>query len=983
MKKITFLIILGLISLNAISLHAGVVIQVASTSDLNANTTTGIVSAANDGDIIELTTSGGTYTWTAKITALTKTVTIRAAAGLAVKPIITMPAGVLIASNSNTSPISITFDGIDFNGNAVATQVTSAKSNNVSPNTGDVAITVNNCYIHNMAAAPSTGLFGYSATGHTGDFSELKITNSVFDGMNYVYSYSTGAVPNKLTFTNCYFGNITYKAINAGLSIAGGITIDHCTFYNCATTAAGFELNIKTSGTNSPSIIKNCLFANRGNVSVGVNAFGQRVVDSPNSNNGVTNYTGTTAIATIYPATATAPTGALGNYLTTPTTFTNLIADDVAYVNAGTDGGTIGYKGYSASTPTITSSTSSLTGFGYTVGGSSTSQSFTVSGVNMAAGVLVTAPANFEVSSDNSTFGPSYTVGAAGTIAGTLVYVRAISGLNAATYSGNVSLTSAGADTKNVSVNAVVVGPIISTSVNTITGLNYGIGNGPSAEKSFTVSSSNLSSDITLSAPANFEISLLSGTGFTSSVTVTQNTSNVPVYVRQIAGLGLNSYSGNIALASTGATTINVAVSGTVGSPIINLTRVAIVISTHENYGVAPVNQHSTAVSGSYLTNDITVTCPSTYVMSTTTGVFTPGTTSLTIPVVNGSPATTTVYYQLAAGLNGDIYTGNTTFTSGSTTNTAGLTAYVDGGSRIMGTDINTKIVSSISGLNAYLNIAPTIEKYLIITGSGLTSDVTITPSAEFEISLTSGSGFSSIPLTVTPNSGSVSATSIYVRLKNGFSLGSVTGTLTLTATNANTRAISLSGTVTNQPTINTSSTSLVGFATTVSSPSTEQSFDISGINLIGDITVTPPVSGYELSLTSGSGFGTTPILLTQTAGSVANTTIYVRMPLGLAEANYPASINLTSSGATTKTITLSGVVGPATGFSNTNDNILILVGENKITLSLNNSVDIELFTVTGILIDKKNAVGEYSCILNRGAYIIRINGKSTKFLML
>lgn len=981
MKKITFLIILGLICLSAISLSAAV-IQVAAPADLNVSLAAGTVSTANDGDIIELTTSGGAYTWTTKIGSQAKTVTIRAAAGLSARPIITMPAGVLIASNSNITPISITFDGIDLNGNGVATQLTSAKSNNASPNTGDVAITVNNCYVHNMAAAPSTGLFGYSATGHTGDFSELKITNSVFDGMNYVYSYSTGAVPNKLTVTNCYFGNITYKAINAGLSIAGGITIDHCTFYNCATTTAGFELNIKTSGTTSPSIIKNCLFANRGSGSTGVNAFGQAVVGSPNSNNGVTNYTGSASIATVYPATATAPTGALGTYLTAATTFTNLIADNVAYVNAGTDGGTIGYKGYSASTPTITSTVSSLTGFGYTVGGSSTAQSFTVSGVNMTAGVLVTAPTNFEVSSDNSTFVPSYTVGAAGTIAGTLVYVRAISGLNAATYSGNVTLTSAGADQKNVSVNAVVVGPIINTSVGTLTGLNYGIDNGPSAQQSFTVSSSNLSTDVTITAPTNFEISLSSDTGFGSSVSATQNTVNIPVYVRLVAGLGLNSYSGNISLASTDASTINVAVSGTVGSPIINLTRVAIVISTHENYGVAPVNQHSTAVTGSYLTNDITVTCPSTFVMSTTTGVFTLGTTSLTIPVVNGSPATTTVYYQLAAGLNGDIYQGNTTFTSGSTTNTAGLTAYVDGGSRIMGTDINTKIISSISGLNAYLDIAPTIEKYMIITGSGLTSDITITPSAEFEISLTSGSGFLPLPLTVTPSSGSVSATSIYVRLKNGFSLGSVTGTLTLTATNANTRTISLSGTVTNQPTINISSTSLVGFAATASSPSAEQSFDVSGINLIGDVTVTSPLSGYELSLTSGSGFGTTPILLTQTAGSLGATTIYVRMPSGLAEANYPATINLTSSGATTKTVTLSGVVGPATGFSDTNEHLRILLGENKITLLFDNSAEIELFTVTGILINKAIAVGKYSCSLNKGAYIIRINGKSTKFVM-
>ena len=981
MKKITFFIILGLLSLNAIRLNAAV-IQVAAPADLNVSLAAGTVSTANDGDIIELTTSGGAYTWTTKIGSLAKTVTIRAAAGLAVRPVITMPIGILIASNSNVTPISITFDGIDLNGNAVATQLIGVKSNNSSPNTGDVAITINNCYVHNMGTVPAGGLFGYSATGHTGDFSELKITNSVFDGMSTVYIYASGAVPNKLTVTNCYFGNIAYKPISAGLSMAGGINIDHCTFYNCATTAAGWEVNIKTSSTNSPTIIKNCLFANRGNGSTGVNAFGQAVAGSPNSNNAVANYTGTTAIGTVYPAMATAPTGALGTYLTAAATFTNLIADNAPYVNAGTDGGTIGYKGYSASTPTITSTASSLSGFGYTVGGSSTAQSFTVSGVNMTAGILVTAPTNFEVSSNNSTFVSSYTVGAAGTITGTLVYVRAISGLNAATYSGNVTLTSAGADAKNVSVNAVVVGPIISTSVSTLTGLNYGIGNGPSAQQSFTVSSSNLTADVSITAPTNFEISLSSGTGFGSSVTVTQNTTSVPVYVRQIAGLSLNSYSGNISLASTGAATINVAVSGTVGSPVINLTRTAIVVPTHETYGVAPAYQHSTTVTGSYLTNDITVTCPATYVMSTTTGVFTAGTTSLTIPVVNGSPASTTVYYQLAAGLNGDIYQGNTAFTSGSTTNTAALTAYVDGGSRIMGSDINTKISSTVTGINAYFGITPTIEKNLIITASGLSSDITITPSAEFEISLSSGSGFTSAPLTITPTSGSVSATNIYIRIINGLSVGAVSGSLTLTATNANTRNISLTGAVTNQPVINISSTTLVGFATTISAPSSEKSFDVSGINLTGDVTVTPPALGYELSLSSGSGFASTAILLAQTAGSLSTTTIYVRMPAGLAEANYPASINLTSSGATTKIVTLSGVVGPATGLTDVNENLRLFVSENKISLMLDKSAEIELYTMTGILIDKTIAFGKYSCTLSKGAYIVRVNGRSIKFVL-
>ena len=63
----------------------------------------------------------------------------------------------------------------------------------------------------------------------------------------------------------------------------------------------------------------------------------------------------------------------------------------------------------------------------------------------MTAGILVTPPAGFEVSTNNTAFSGSLTVGAAGTIASTKVYVRLAPANPAGTYSGNVILSSQGA----------------------------------------------------------------------------------------------------------------------------------------------------------------------------------------------------------------------------------------------------------------------------------------------------------------------------------------------------------------------------------------------------------------------------------------------------------------------------------------------------------------------------------------------------------
>jgi gliding motility-associated-like protein len=109
-------------------------------------------------------------------------------------------------------------------------------------------------------------------------------------------------------------------------------------------------------------------------------------------------------------------------------------------------------------------------------GTSSVSTNFTVSGNNMLAGILVRPPTGFEVSLNNNTnFSSMLTVGAAGNISNTTVYIRLAATTPAGNYGGNITLSSMGA----TDVNIPVTGSNVNRAPLTITANNvsktYGV----------------------------------------------------------------------------------------------------------------------------------------------------------------------------------------------------------------------------------------------------------------------------------------------------------------------------------------------------------------------------------------------------------------------------------------------------------------------------------------------------------------------------
>ena len=117
----------------------------------------------------------------------------------------------------------------------------------------------------------------------------------------------------------------------------------------------------------------------------------------------------------------------------------------------------------------------------------------------------------------------------------------------------------------------VTSSPLISLSVTSLTGFGYVESNGPSSEQSFTVSGANLTSDISIAAPTNYEISKTSGSGYATPLTFAHSGGTVSeqtVYVRLKAGLAIGNYNSEVITASTtGATDATVTVSGAVLKP--------------------------------------------------------------------------------------------------------------------------------------------------------------------------------------------------------------------------------------------------------------------------------------------------------------------------------------------------------------------------------------------------------------------------------
>jgi len=185
------------------------------------------------------------------------------------------------------------------------------------------------------------------------------------------------------------------------------------------------------------------------------------------------------------------------------------------------------------------------------------------------------------------------------------------------------------------------------------------------------------------------------------------------------------------------------------------------------------------------------------------------------------------------------------------------------------------EIVVSTASLSDFgtINVSyVSAEQSYMVSATNMTADLTITPPTDFEISTQTGASFSATnPITLTPSSGTISSTTIYVRYRPTSSGATGSLNITHTGSSATQQNVSVQGTgeVTtsdqevNPPAVNGDATMTVGGGTGISD------IDFTGGNNTGSLVVqyygdaasnvggvtNNNTSQYRWTLTASEGF--------------------------------------------------------------------------------------------------------------------------------
>lgn len=188
-----------------------------------------------------------------------------------------------------------------------------------------------------------------------------------------------------------------------------------------------------------------------------------------------------------------------------------------------------------------------------------------------------------------------------------------------------------------------------------------------SAEQTYTVSGSDLTANLIVTAPTDFQVSTTSGSGFGSSVTLTPSggtVSTTTIFVR-FAPTSAGAKSGNVTNASTNATTQNVPVSGNAVNPFFRSATSGNwnAISTWEQStdGTTWVAATSTPTSAS---NTITVRSPHTVTVTASVDAD-----QLTVDSGGTISVNNAATFTIADGTGTDLTDNGTVATAGNITN--------------------------------------------------------------------------------------------------------------------------------------------------------------------------------------------------------------------------------------------------------------------------------------------------------------------------
>jgi gliding motility-associated-like protein len=487
----------------------------------------------------------------------------------------------------------------------------------------------------------------------------------------------------------------------------------------------------------------------------------------------------------------------------------------------------------------------------------------------------------------------------------------------------------------------------------------------------FTVSGDNLLGDIIATAPAGFEVSLNSASGFTNSVTITPAGGAVikkVVYVRAAASATTGNISGNVVLSAAGTTDKLVAVNGVIDAlPIVNKPSNQII-----DNGATTNTVNFTGTGSTFTwTND----APGIGLAASGTGNI-PSFTAIN----NGQSLVTATITILPASATctGNPVTFSITVNPSPPTLTLG------------------SVTGNISACTGSVSASPNIQQFSA-AGNHLTADMHIAAPANFEVSLDPVNGYATV-LMLSPNGGNIGGTLIYVRSSANAPVSNISGNVVLSSTGATDQLVAVSGSINALPAVNKPSNQIIGngapinavnftgtgssftwtndtpgiglaangvgdipsftainngqsavtatitvlpasakctgdpvtFSITVnpsppaltagsvtgnisacvgasSTSPAIQQFSVGGDHLTADMHIGSPAN-FEISLDPGNGYGTM-LMLSPNGGNISSTIIYVRSSANAPVGNISGNIVLSSTGAANKLVAVSGII--------------------------------------------------------------------------
>jgi len=353
-----------------------------------------------------------------------------------------------------------------------------------------------------------------------------------------------------------------------------------------------------------------------------------------------------------------------------------------------------------------------------------------------------------------------------------------------ASQAGNTNYNAATNVTQALTVNP---DPTIAATPSSLAAFTSTAGS-PSTSQAFTVTGSNLAANITVTAPAGYEVSQTvgGGSGYAATQTLTPSSGSVSIviYVR-LTSSATGTPSGNIALTSTSATTVNIAVSGTVNNPNC---------LSQANFTATPASWLATSIT--YASNEANFASNNGEL--TTISVSNPS--SLTFDLRRTSNATAKsllveISNTTQTGSYTTVFTYNHSNTSSAATTscTVDLSAYSSNSTvfikfrkssattspwYLRNVAVNCTSPSIISGggpltsLSTTYGTASTATSFTL-TGTGLSSTISIAALSGFEFS-TDNSSFSSTLSGISQTG----PTTIYVRLSPSANVGTYSGNI-------------------------------------------------------------------------------------------------------------------------------------------------------------------------------------------------------------